>query len=82
VITQIYNCLDAFGADIKIVVVDQGNSDKLALIAEPTFDMINFKVTFRDVDVQIARGERNADGRFRDYDSEADQAEYEKMMEI
>lgn len=84
-VEQIFNTQDEFGDYINFYHIsysDGFGGTGMAMISQNDFEQFDFKVIFRDVAVQIERGERNADGSFRDYDREADQYEYERMVEM
>lgn len=60
-VINVYNALDAFGDTINFYHVEYNDGfggTSLAMIAETEIHEIEFKVTFRDVEVQIARGEK------------------------
>lgn len=60
-VINIYNALDAFGDVINFYHVEYNdgfNGTRLAMIAETELEHIEFKVIFRDVAIQIARGEK------------------------
>lgn len=61
-VIAIYNALDAFGDVIDFYHVEYGDGfggTSLAMIAETELHHIEFKVIFRDIEVQIARGEKD-----------------------
>ena len=60
-VVAIYNALDAFGDNINFYHIEYNdgfNSTSMAMISEDRLAEIEFKVTFRDVEIQIARGEK------------------------
>lgn len=61
VVTQIFNTQDEFGDYVNfyhIEYIDGFNTTSMVLISETEVEDLNFKVIFRDVDIQIARGEK------------------------
>lgn len=60
-VKQIFSALDAFGDNIYFYHIEYNdgfNSTSMAMISEDRLSEIEFKVTFRDIEVQIARGEK------------------------
>ena len=60
-VKQIFDALDAYGDNIYfyyIEYLDGFGLPTMAMIAEDRLAEIEFKVTFRDVEIQIARGEK------------------------
>jgi hypothetical protein len=60
-VKQIFSALDSFGDNIDfyhIEYYDGFNSTSMAMISEDRLHEIEFKVIFRDVEIQIARGEK------------------------
>jgi hypothetical protein len=60
-VKQIFDALDAYGDTIHfyyIEYLDGFGLPTMAMIAEDRLAEIEFKVTFRDVEIQIARGEK------------------------
>lgn len=60
-VKQIFNALDSYGDTIyffHIEYVDGFGETCMAVISEDRLADIEFKVIFRDVDIQIARGEK------------------------
>jgi hypothetical protein len=60
-VRQIFNALDSYGDTIYFYHIECGdgfNRTSMAMISEDRLNEIEFKVTFRDVAIQIARGEK------------------------
>lgn len=60
-VKQIFNTLDAFGETTYFYHIEYNdgfNGTSMAMISEDRLNEIEFKVTFRDLEVQIARGEK------------------------
>jgi hypothetical protein len=60
-VKQIFSALDSFGDNINFYHIEYNdgfNSTSMAMISEDRLVDIEFKVTFRDVQIQIARGEK------------------------
>lgn len=60
-VIAIYNALDAFGDVINFYHIEYNDGfggTSLAMIDETQLNHIEFKVIFRDADIQIARGEK------------------------
>ena len=60
-VKQIFDALDAYGDTIYfyyIEYLDGFGLPTMAMISEDRLSEIEFKVTFRDVEIQIARGEK------------------------
>ena len=84
-VIQIFNTQDEFGDYINFYHIsysDGFGGTGMAMISQNEIEQFDLKVIFRDVENQIALGQRNADGSFRDYDREAAQYEYERMVEM
>jgi len=61
VVRQIFSALDSYGDNINfyhIEYIDDFNKTLMAMISEDRLHEIKFKITFRDVEIQIARGEK------------------------
>ncbi len=60
-VKQIFSALDSFGDNIffyHIEYNDGFNDSSMAMISEDRLNEIEFKVIFRDLEVQMARGEK------------------------
>ena len=60
-VMQIFDALDSYGDNINfyhIAYSDGFNGTSMAMISEDRLHEIEFKVTFRDVEIQMARGEK------------------------
>lgn len=60
-VKQIFSALDSFGDNINFYHIEYNdgfNGTSMAMISEDRFSDIEFKVIFRDIDIQIARGEK------------------------
>ena len=60
-VKQIFNAVDSFGDNIyfyHIEYTDSFGEQTMAMISEDRLAEIEFKVIFRDIDIQIARGEK------------------------
>jgi hypothetical protein len=60
-VKQIFNALDSFGDTIYFYHIEYNDSyprTSMAMISEDRLSEIEFKVIFRDVDIQISRGEK------------------------
>jgi chemotaxis methyl-accepting protein methylase len=60
-VMQIFDALDSYGDNINfyhIACSDGFNGTSMAMISEDRLHEIEFKVTFRDVEIQMARGEK------------------------
>ena len=60
-VKQVFSALDSYGDNIifyHIEYNDGFNGTSMAMISEDRLHEIEFKVTFRDVEIQIARGEK------------------------
>ena len=60
-VRQIFEALDSYGDTIyfyHIEYQDGFDGTSMAMISEDRISEIEFKVTFRDVEIQIARGEK------------------------
>ena len=60
-VKQIFSALDSFGDNINFYHIEYNdgfNGTSMAMISEDRLVDIEFKVTFRDVQIQIARGEK------------------------
>jgi hypothetical protein len=60
-VKQVFSALDSFGDNIYFYHIEYNdgfNGTAMAMISEDRLHEIEFKVTFRDVEIQIARGEK------------------------
>lgn len=60
-VRQIFEALDSYGDTIYFYHIEYNdgfNSTSMAMISEDRLHEIELKVTFRDVEIQIARGEK------------------------
>jgi hypothetical protein len=60
-VRQIFSALDSYGDNINFYHIEYNdgfNGTSMAMISEDRLHEIEFKVTFRDIEIQIARGEK------------------------
>jgi len=68
-VKQIFSALDSFGDNIDFYHIEYNdgfNGTSMAMISEDRLHEIEFKVTFRDIEIQIARGVKNTPASFWD----------------